>query len=410
MSRYKILLGITGSIAAYKSAYLISKLVQNDCEVKVVATECSLKFIGKATLEGLSGNQVFTDSFEDGKMMGHINLLKWADLTIVCPASANTINKMANGVADNLLTSLFLVNDFSKPFLIAPAMNSNMFEHPATKESLEKLKSWRIEILPTAEGRLACGDIGKGKLIEPDEIFERIILALSNKKNPKKKLKVLITAGGTKEKIDGVRFIANISTGKTAASIADYFLRRNHDVTFIHSYDSAQPFNNCEKIAYDDFSNLHEKIEKELSEEFYDVVIHNAAVSDYSVNELETDGKKINTSEINKIDSGNSEIVLRLKKNEKIIDKLKTFSKNKNLKVVGFKFTNVLDEKKRIEAVQKLFEHSCSDYVVLNDKNDRGGNNLQKSFSIFKSNNKIEECISSYELSQKLEEIILSEF
>jgi len=410
MSRYKILLGITGSIAAYKSAYLISKLVQNDCEVKVVATECSLKFIGKATLEGLSGNQVFTDSFEDGKMMRHINLLKWADLIIVCPASANTINKMANGVADNLLTSLFLVNDFSKPFLIAPAMNSNMYEHPATKESLEKLKSWGIEILPTAEGRLACGDIGKGKLIEPDEIYERIILALSNKKNPKKKLKVLITAGGTKEKIDGVRFIANMSTGKTAASIADYFLRRNHDVTFIHSYDSAQPFNNCEKISFDDFSNFHGRIGKKLSEELFDVVIHNAAVSDYSVESLEIDGKKIDAPGVIKIDSDNPGMVLHLKRNEKIIDKLETYSVNKNIKVVGFKFTNTNDAAEREEAVKKLFMHSGSDYIVLNDKSDRDKNNLQKSFSIFNRSNKIEECNSSYELAQKLEKIIVSEF
>jgi phosphopantothenoylcysteine decarboxylase / phosphopantothenate---cysteine ligase len=409
MSKYKILFGITGSIAAYKSAYLISKLVQNDFEVKVVATESALKFIGHVTLEGLSGSEVFTDGFERGKMMSHINLLKWADLIIVCPASANTINKMANGIADNLLTSLSLVNDFSKPFLIAPAMNSNMFEHPATKESLEKLKNWGIEILPTAEGRLACGDIGKGKLIEPDEIYERIILALSNKETPKQKLKVLITAGGTKEKIDGVRFITNMSTGKTAASIADYFLRRNHDVTFIHSFDSTQPFNNCEKMSYDDFSDLHEKIRKKLSEEFYDVVIHNAAVSDYSVKDLEIGGKKITTAEVDKIDSGNSEIILRLKKNEKIIDKLKTFSKNKNLKVIGFKFTNTTDVSERENAVEKLLKHSGSDFVVLNDKNDRGENNLQKIFSIFSSGGKIGECISSFELAQKLEKIILTE-
>jgi phosphopantothenoylcysteine decarboxylase / phosphopantothenate---cysteine ligase len=409
MSRYKILLGITGSIAAYKSAYLISKLVQNDCEVKVVATECALKFIGKATIEGLSGGQVFTDSFEDGKMMGHINLIKWADIVIVCPASANTINKMANGIADNLLTSLFLVNDFSKPYLIVPAMNTNMYEHPATKESLDKLKSWGIEILPTAEGRLACGDIGKGKLIEPDEIYERIILALSNKKTPKKKLKILITAGGTKQKIDGVRFITNMSTGKTAASIADYFLRRNHDVTFVHSCDSATPSNNCEKISFTDFANLHEEIEKKISAELFDVVIHNAAVSDYSVKEVEMDGKKNNTSKIDKIDSGNSEIILYLKRNEKIIDNLKTYSMNKNLKVVGFKFTNTDDVVEREEAVKKLLGHSGCDYVVLNDKNDRDDNNLQKSFSVFNCDNKIGKCISSYELAQKLEEVILSE-
>ncbi|MCK9211489.1 MAG: phosphopantothenoylcysteine decarboxylase, partial [Ignavibacteriaceae bacterium] len=123
MSNYKILFKITGSIAAYKSAYLISILVQNGFEVKVVATDYALKFIGKATLEGLTGNKVFTDSFEEGEMMSHINLNKWADLTIICPATANTINKLAAGIADNLLTSLFLAHDRNKPYLIAPAMN-----------------------------------------------------------------------------------------------------------------------------------------------------------------------------------------------------------------------------------------------------------------------------------------------
>lgn len=125
-------------MAAYKSAYLVSKLVQNGFEVQVVMTEASLKFIGKATLEGLTGKPVLIDHFEDGKMMNHISLVKWADLTILCPASANTINKMANGIADNLVTSLFLANTWDKPYLVVPAMNTLMFNHPATQESLEK--------------------------------------------------------------------------------------------------------------------------------------------------------------------------------------------------------------------------------------------------------------------------------
>jgi len=199
MSNYKILFKITGSIAAYKSAYLISKLVQNGFEVKVVATDYALKFIGKATLEGLTGNKVFTDSFEEGEMMSHINLNKWADLTIICPATANTINKLAVGIADNLLTSLFLAHDRTKPYLIAPAMNTLMYEHPATQASLKKLKEWGAQILPTSEGYLACGDTGKGKLLEPDVIYEYILSALKkNETHEKRKLKILITSGGTK--------------------------------------------------------------------------------------------------------------------------------------------------------------------------------------------------------------------
>src|SRR4030043_2048298 len=132
MSKYKILLKITGSIAAYKSAYLISKLVQNNCEVKVAAIDSALKFIGKATLEGLTSYPVYTDSFEEGQMMSHINLVKWADLTLIAPATANTINKIAAGISDNLVSSLFLAHARKKPYLIAPAMNTAMYEHPAT--------------------------------------------------------------------------------------------------------------------------------------------------------------------------------------------------------------------------------------------------------------------------------------
>ena len=187
MSNYKILFKITGSIAAYKSVFLISKLVQNGCDVKVVATGSALKFVGKATLEGLTGNAVFTDSFADSEMMNHINLMKWADLIIVCPATANTINKLANGIGDNLLTSLFLAFDWSKPYLIAPAMNTKMYDHPATKSSIKKLTDWGVKILPTNEGYLACGDTGKGKLLEPDEIYELIFASLKEENHDSRK-------------------------------------------------------------------------------------------------------------------------------------------------------------------------------------------------------------------------------
>jgi phosphopantothenoylcysteine decarboxylase/phosphopantothenate--cysteine ligase len=163
MLKYNILLKITGSIAAYKSAYLISRLMQDGHNIKVVATDSALQFIGEATLEGLTANPVYTDSFEQGKMMSHINLVKWADLTIVVPATANTINKLAAGVGDSLLTSLFLAHDFCKPYVIAPAMNTAMFNHPSTQSSLTKLVSWGVNVLPTGEGYLACGDYGRGK-------------------------------------------------------------------------------------------------------------------------------------------------------------------------------------------------------------------------------------------------------
>lgn len=403
MSNYKILFGITGSIAAYKSAYLISKLVQNGFEVKVVATEGALKFIGSATLEGLTGNPVYVDIFQSGEMMSHINLVKWADAVIVCPASANTINKFAAGISDNLLTSLFLAHDWSKPFLIAPAMNTNMYEHPATKLSLQKLREWGAIILPTAEGYLACGDTGKGKLLEPDEIYDYLIKSLS--KSSEKKLKILITAGGTKENIDGIRFLSNLSTGNTASQIAEFFIRKNYDVTYLHSVDAKIPSLSCNLISFTDFNDLNDKIQNLLSNENFDVVIHNAAVSDYSPVMVELNNEKYSVPFNSKINSGYDEIVLYLKRNFKILDRIKYYSRNKNLFLVAFKFTSTFNEEERINAVRKCFENSGCDLVINNDLNNRE-NNVQKHFSIYDKKMKRISAETVNELSQKIEEII----
>jgi len=409
MSKYKILFKITGSIAAYKSAYLISKLVQGGFEVKVVATDSALQFIGKATLEGLTGNKVFTDSFEEGEMMGHINLNKWADLTIVCPATANTINKLAAGITDNLLTSLFLAHDRTKPYLIAPAMNTLMFEHPATQASINKLEEWGVQILPTADGYLACGDTGKGKLLEPDFIFEQILSALKiNHSIKKERLKILITSGGTKENIDGVRYLSNLSTGKTGAAIAEYFLRNHHEVTFVHAENSVLPNAGCKCISYFSFTDLTKQLQTLLSSEDFDAVIHLAAVGDYSVASIEVDGENHKIPLEKKLVSSGEEIQLHLKRNEKIINHIKDSSKNKNLVLVGFKLTNTENVDERISAVKKLFADSGCDAVVLNDKHDRDEKDQQKNFILFSQIHKSDDCQRVEELAQKIETLILN--
>jgi phosphopantothenoylcysteine decarboxylase/phosphopantothenate--cysteine ligase len=168
----KILVQLSGSIAAYKSCYLISKLVQAGHEVKTVATKGALEFVGAATLEGLSGSPVFHDIYEEGRMMDHIHLAKWADLSILAPASANTINRLAQGLADDVVGTLFLAWDLKKkPYLVAPAMNQQMMDHPATKEALSKLEGWGAHVLPSGDGHQACGDTGLGRLLEPDQLF-----------------------------------------------------------------------------------------------------------------------------------------------------------------------------------------------------------------------------------------------
>lgn len=407
MFNYKILLKVTGSIAAYKSAYLTSKLVQSGFDVRIVMSDSALKFIGTATFEGLTGNQVYTDSFQHGEMMNHINLVKWADLTIVCPATANTINKLANGISDTLLTSLFLVHDWSKPYLIAPAMNTNMYNHPATQDSISKLKKWGVKILKTDEGRLACGDVGEGKLLNPDDIFEEILFALGNKSCAKQRKKIIITSGGTKEKIDGVRFFTNLSTGRTASALAVGLFDSGHEIIFIHAVDSVLPDCPCFHESFVTFSELDEKLNKHLSENKIDAVIHLAAVSDYSPKSIEIEKTKYPLPLENKMKSESKEITITLKRNYKILERLRGYSLNKGIKIIGFKLTSNSSTDEQLNAVNKIFNgNNTVDYVVANDMSDRNDNN-QSNFKIYSKENNLIYCSTTKELSAEIEKLIM---
>ncbi len=405
MSKYKILVNITGSIAAYKSAYLISKLVQNNFDVQAVVTESSLKFIGEATLEGLTGKPVLKDLFENGKMMSHINLIKWADIILVCPASANTINKMANGIADNLVTSLFLAHTWDKPYLIAPAMNTAMYKHPATQKSLAKLKSMGVNVLPTIEGYLACGDVGEGKLLDPDKIYEYVYKALNSNKS-KKSSSILITSGATREYIDGVRFISNLSTGKTASSIADDLIMNGYDVTFLHGVNSILPSNVNKLVQFTDFQSLEKELNHLLSKNNYDFIIHAAAVSDYTIDEVKSGMKVIPNSKTQKLKSGYDDLIIKLKPTHKLLDKLKDFSLNKNIKVFGFKFSAEKELSKSKMQVKQLFASSDADYIILNHLKDRTKNDDQSRFYLFDKNKLLNESVNAEQLANEIEKLI----
>lgn len=181
MSRYKVLFKLTGSIACYKSCYVISKLVQNDVDVQTACTPSALKFIGAATLEGLTRRKVYSGIFDSSDEIEHVELTDWYDLAITCPATGNIVNKMAAGIADEPVSCLFLAHDFQRPYLIAPAMNSKMYTHPRTQESLRILSSWGIRVLETDTGYQACGTVGPGRLISPDTIFETIMEELKHR-------------------------------------------------------------------------------------------------------------------------------------------------------------------------------------------------------------------------------------
>jgi phosphopantothenoylcysteine decarboxylase len=178
----RLLFFLTGSISCYKACFAISRLVQAGVEVRTVATPAALQFVGRATLEGLTGQPVASDLWEPGRAMEHINLARWADLAVVAPATANTLNRLANGLADDLVGSLFLAWELQKkPWWVAPAMNVAMFEHPLTQASLLKLAGLGVRVLPTGSGPLACGEEGAGRLLEPDQLVMQVLAELGQK-------------------------------------------------------------------------------------------------------------------------------------------------------------------------------------------------------------------------------------
>ncbi|MDZ4082071.1 MAG: bifunctional phosphopantothenoylcysteine decarboxylase/phosphopantothenate--cysteine ligase CoaBC [Bdellovibrionales bacterium] len=371
----RVLFLMSGSIASYKACQVLSRLKQLGHEVEVVASPWSLRFVGEATIEGLTGRPVHQSMFGSGAHMSHIHLVRWADVVIVCPATANTINKLAHGIGDDLLTTLFLAHDFSKPWLIAPAMNTKMYHHPATRESVKRLAGMGCKILETASGVLACGEIGDGKLLDPELLLKEILSELSltkprvessdsapaSSRVPGAQKRVLITSGGTSVPIDRVRSITNHSTGKTGAALCEVFAGLGYAVTLLAAKSAVKPrldeFNQIKSqtIEFETFSELQKSLEDCLVETEFDIVIHAAAVSDYSLADGPKDGK---------VDSSD-EVVLRLKKNPKLLDSIRKKSKNPRVKVVGFKFT-AGDADRQARAI-KIAESGAVDFLVTND-------------------------------------------
>jgi phosphopantothenoylcysteine decarboxylase/phosphopantothenate--cysteine ligase len=365
--------------------------VQNGFEVEVVMSQSALRFIGAATFEGLTGKRVHTDLYESGRAMAHINLMRWCDLAIVCPASANTIAKMAQGLGDDLISTMFLAHDFSKPYLIAPAMNVAMYRHPATQANLAKLRQFGVMILDSANGRLACGEVGEGRLLEPEEIVREIEMAIVGQGNSENMIqsrtsdetlatkdnsapmranakRVLITSGGTREAIDGVRYIGNTSSGRTGTTLAEELSGQGFEVTLLRAENSVAPSSSAQIRAetFKNFKSLQQKLETELRLNDYDFVVHAAAVSDYSLNSIaDAAGKKIDPS--GKIDSMSEEIVFSLKKNPKLVDSIKSASKNRDVKLVAFKLTNTALLEEQTQAVHRLSQHAHPDWIIHND-------------------------------------------
>lgn len=345
MSKSKILVLVSGSIAAYKTCYLVSRLKQSGYEVKIAASKSALNFIGATSFEALSGETIASDTFEIGGALDHIYLMRWADLIIACPATGNLINKIANGIADDFLTTLALAHDFTKPFLIAPAMNTQMYLHPATQNSVAMLKEYGFSLLETASGVLACAEVGSGKLLEPDLIFAEIESALNSAGNHSeaktpvlsfKAPKILITSGGCVEAIDDVRAITNTSSGQTGAQIANLLHDLGFEIDFVCAKNSARPHKEISAHYFTDFKSLEAVLRQKLESAQYDCVIHAAAISDYSVKSVKVEGAEIALSG-EKISSDHDEIEITLRRNPKLINRIKNL--NPKTILIGFKLT-----------------------------------------------------------------------
>lgn len=360
-----ILVGISGGIAAYKIPELIRLLRKVGAEVRVATTKNALEFVTELTLQTLSGYKVYSDVFAaiNTHSTEHISLPDWADLMIIAPATANVLGKMANGIADDALTTTFCA--MRKPVVIAPAMNDKMYRCPATQEAMRHLSGWdNITMLDCAEGELACGTTGRGRMQEPDALLEAIYYALTEKTMVGKR--VLITAGPTQEKIDPVRYISNYSTGKMGYALARECYRRGAEVVLVSG--PAQCALPCVEYQGKPTPMLH-KVSVGSAQEMYeaclqefdhcDITILCAAVADFMPET--TANQKI------KKQPGQDTLCLTLKKTHDIAATLGQ-RKKANQTIVGFALETHNEE---ANAIHKM-ESKGLDMIVLNSLQDAG--------------------------------------
>ena len=278
MKNKHVLLGVTGGIAAYKAPAIVSRLKKLGMEVEVVMTEAATKFVTPLTFQTMSNEVVHVDMFDQLNNMNveHIALAKWADVMVIAPATANTMAKLAYGIADNMLTTVALAT--TAPILIAPAMNTQMLRAYATQEALKVLKNRKqYEILPTAEGLLACQDVGEGKMLEPEDIVDYILMALTEKTMAG--VDLTVTAGPTKERMDPVRFISNHSTGKMGYAIAQEAAARGAKVHLISGPSHLNVPKGVDFIPVESTEDMFKAVEAKFDDT--DVLIKSAAPSDY---------------------------------------------------------------------------------------------------------------------------------
>lgn len=377
-----ILIGITGGIAAYKICTLIRLFKKEEANVRVVVTPNALNFVTKLTLQSLSNNDVYVDAFEIEEYKPEHIALTESDIFVIAPASANTIGKIANGICDNLLLSTACA--FKNPILIAPAMNNNMWENAFVQENVNRLKNAGYHVMGVNEGFLACGTTAKGRMKEPEEIFDETVKILDTNRHseveqsylpPKNRhslsllgKKILITAGGTREKIDPVRYITNNSSGKMGVALAENAVEMGADVTLISTFAVNGKFKN---IITETAQEMEKAVKDNISEQ--DCVIMAAAVSDYRIK---------NYSE-QKIKKGvNDSLTLELVKNPDILKEISAM-KSKAI-IIGF----CAESENLIENAKIKIQNKGCDFLVANDisRKDIGFNSNENEVYIIDKN------------------------
>jgi len=346
-------LGITGSIAAYKSIYLVRHLVKAGADVRVILTPSACDFVSKLTLSTLSKNIVLVDMFDEESWANHVMLGRWADIMIVAPLSCNTLAKMANGQCDNLLLAVYL--SATCPVIVAPAMDEDMWHHPSSKLNLDKLNTYGNKIIPVERGDLASGLTGDGRMAEPETIIEfiRNNFFLPDKLKGKK---ALVTAGPTYEPIDPVRFIGNHSSGKMGIAIAEELSKRGALVTLILGPTQL-------KVNEAGMNVIHVK----TAEEMYNACQKNFVVADLTIMAAAIADYSPVTVSANKIKKSSDEMIVELKKTKDILKSLGEIKKA-NQVLVGFALETTNEKN---YALNKLVSKNA-DMIVLNSLNDPG--------------------------------------
>ena len=388
-----VVIGVTGGIAVYKALDVISALRKKDIEVHVIMTESASKFVNPLTFQSISQNMVVTDMFAEPKAweIQHISLAQKADLMLIAPATANVIGKISNGIADDMLSTTVMAT--KAKVLIAPAMNTNMYQNPIVQNNISKLKDFGYKFIEPASGRLACGDIGIGKLADVNTIVERVIEELEDKEQDLLGKKVLVSAGPTIAPIDPVRYITNRSTGKMGYAIAKEARDRGAEVILVSGPTNLEPPKNVKIINI----KTNEEMKKKILQNFKwaDIVIKSAAVADYKPKEYSKE----------KIKKGEGDLNICLTRDNDILKFLGEIKTHQVLVGFAAESDNVL------ENAERKLKNKNLDFIVANDitSSDTGfGSEDNKVVILSKNNEKLElEKMSKKKVASNIFDMIL---